>query len=105
MLVEDMERLLRAPLVRPEPDAWERGPDASRGVGDPSAPVECRVLLTVGEWAEVVTEHHGSGDAPLRVAAAVLAEQLGVAVGALPGQRFSGVVGDDGSVTAAVPTL
>ncbi|PZG20616.1 hypothetical protein C1J01_08935 [Nonomuraea aridisoli] len=99
MLVDEMERLLRAPLASGNADAWERGPDASHGFGDPSAPVECRVLLVVGEWAEVVTEHHGVGDDPLRVPAAGLADQLGVAVDALPGLRFSGVVGDDGLVT------
>jgi hypothetical protein len=64
--------------------------------------VECRVLLLFGEWAEVMTKYHGAGDAPLRVPAAELAEQLGVVKDALRGLPFSGVASDDGSVSGAV---
>jgi hypothetical protein len=101
MLVdEDVRRLLGA-SEGDERRAWELGPDAAHGVGDPSAPVECRVLLLFGDQAEVVTPFQHRGDPPLRVPAAELAGQLGVDVGTLAGRRFSGVVAE-GSVMGAV---
>lgn len=82
-------------------EAWELGPDASHGGGDPSAPMECRVLLLFGDQAEVVTSLQGRDDPPLRVPAAELAGLLGVDVGTLPGRRFSAVI-SDGVVSGAV---
>lgn len=75
-------------------DAWEHGPDAAASIGEPPARVEARVLLLFGDQAEIVTPHHPVAD-PLRVAAAELAEQLGIEVRELSGRRFTAaIVGD-----------
>ncbi|GAA3721434.1 hypothetical protein GCM10022224_103810 [Nonomuraea antimicrobica] len=78
---------------------WERGPDAASGIGVPPARVEGRVLALFGDAAVVVTALHSQDD-PLRVSAAELAEQLGIAVEDLPGRRFVGGIVDDRVVNA-----
>ncbi|TMR87888.1 hypothetical protein [Nonomuraea basaltis] len=54
----------------------------------PEAGNEVRVLLTVGDQAELVTARHPAS-APLRVPAARIAEQAGLPVNELPGRRFT----------------
>ncbi|GLY81810.1 hypothetical protein [Actinoallomurus iriomotensis] len=57
--------------------------------------VEVRVLLTVGDDAELVTLEH-SAEAPLRVPAADIARDAGLPAGELPGRRFTAVRRGDG---------
>lgn len=73
---------------------WQTGRDASRTIGDPPARVEARVQLLYGSLAEVVTPYHPSDD-PIRVPAAELAEQLGVALAELAGKRFTAAIDGD----------
>ncbi|WP_220040299.1 hypothetical protein [Nonomuraea aridisoli] len=49
---------------------------------------EVRVILTVGDQAELVTSRHPAS-APLRVPVARIAEQAGLAAEDLPGRRFT----------------
>ncbi len=49
---------------------------------------EVLVLLTVGDWAEVVTARHPAS-APLRLPAVRIAEQAGLPCNELPGRRFT----------------
>lgn len=52
--------------------------------------VEVRVLLTFGEWAELVTPRH-TVVAPLRVPAADIARDARLPANELPGRSFTAV--------------
>jgi hypothetical protein len=71
-------------------DAFERDTAAARAAHAHAKRLEVRVLLTVGDDAELVTPDH-SAEAPLRVPAADIARDAGLPANELPGRRFTAV--------------
>ncbi|MYV53130.1 hypothetical protein [Streptomyces sp. SID3212] len=59
-----------------------------------NANADVKVLLLVGDQAEIVADHPEAG-APVRYAAAEIAEAVGLAVSDLPGRRLAATVGAD----------
>ena len=57
--------------------------------------VTVRVMLTVGDDAELITPEHDARN-PLRVPAAVIAADAGLPANELPGRRFSAERAGDG---------
>jgi hypothetical protein len=66
------------------------GPGQSPGATMPAERVPVRVLLTVGDQAELVTPDH-TPQAPLRVPSAVIAQDAGLPANELPGREFTAV--------------
>ncbi|MBB0229495.1 hypothetical protein FOE67_08200 [Streptomyces calidiresistens] len=65
---------------------------------EPSHTVDVRVLLTVGDQAEIVADAHDAGD-PERYPAAEIARALDVEPRDLPGMRLTADVGRDHRLT------
>jgi thymidine phosphorylase len=63
-----------------------------------SASVDVRVLLLVGDQAEIVADHRDAGD-PVRYPAAEIAEAVGLPVGDLPGRQLTATVGTDDTLS------
>ena len=59
--------------------------------------MRARVLLVVGDQAEITTEGRGHSE-PERVPVARLVEETGLSRGQLAGKRLTAVVGDDGEL-------
>ncbi|MEH0428828.1 hypothetical protein QBB34_21335 [Streptomyces stelliscabiei] len=59
--------------------------------------MQARVLLVVGDEAEITTERRGHSE-PERVPVARLVEETGLSRGQLPGKRLVAVLDDDGEL-------
>ncbi|MFF2522257.1 hypothetical protein [Streptomyces liangshanensis] len=59
-----------------------------------SASADVKVLLLIGDQAEIVADHPDAGD-PVRYPAADIAKAVGLTVGDLPGRRLTATVGED----------